>query len=455
MPYDSVFDDGEAEAGAPQLAGAPFVDAVEAFEESGEMLGRDAGAVVGDCHGEVFAVLLAIEFDSVASRVGEGVGDEVAEYGDQQRAVAGEGAVIGDGVTDSDTLLPGLGYESFDDLRYGVAQVDGLRRDAITPLFDAGKRGDILKQGLEAFVGFPASRDKLVTLRVGHILVGHQGLQTYLEGRDRGLQLVVYVVSELTFDSYLLLLFMEGGAMFPVAVHVGLLETGVQAYYVVGDLAELVVGKRLCIDNPLPLLDLFSKEAEPLDVSADAPHGEVTYQAHYKGDDGHKPQESVVGGKQLVERHVVGHGSADDIPRTLAGRIEVCHARALAVASDRVSLAMSDGVGYLHAVQMVGAGKRVERIVVDDSAYRVYDANSDPFEIGREAEQVGMGIDIGGVFGEVVKKALVYSLELQVELSGLETFLAIVLKDSEAADEHYRVGHQSEEETAVVCKPIP
>jgi len=64
-------------------------------------------------------------------------------------------------------------------------------------------------------------------------------------------------------------------------------------------------------------------------------------------------------------------------------------------------------------------------------------------------------IDIDGVFGEVVKKALVYSLELQVELSGFETFLAIVLKDSEAADEHYRVGHQSEEETAVVCKPIP
>ena len=39
-----VFGDGEAEAGSPGLSGAGFVDAVEAFEEAGQVFGGDAGA---------------------------------------------------------------------------------------------------------------------------------------------------------------------------------------------------------------------------------------------------------------------------------------------------------------------------------------------------------------------------------------------------------------------------
>jgi hypothetical protein len=43
-----VLDDGEAEAGASFIAGAPLVHPVEALEDAGEGLGRDADAGVLD-----------------------------------------------------------------------------------------------------------------------------------------------------------------------------------------------------------------------------------------------------------------------------------------------------------------------------------------------------------------------------------------------------------------------
>src|SRR5258708_17700931 len=43
-----VLHDGETEAGAPQLPAAGFVNPVEALENPGQMLGRDAGAVIAD-----------------------------------------------------------------------------------------------------------------------------------------------------------------------------------------------------------------------------------------------------------------------------------------------------------------------------------------------------------------------------------------------------------------------
>src|SRR5579864_4812057 len=41
-----VFGDGQAEAGAAGFAGAGFIDAVEAFEEAGQMLGGDSSAEI-------------------------------------------------------------------------------------------------------------------------------------------------------------------------------------------------------------------------------------------------------------------------------------------------------------------------------------------------------------------------------------------------------------------------
>ena len=43
-----VFGDGEAEASPSGLAGASLVDAIKAFKETGQMLGRNAGAEILD-----------------------------------------------------------------------------------------------------------------------------------------------------------------------------------------------------------------------------------------------------------------------------------------------------------------------------------------------------------------------------------------------------------------------
>src|SRR5438046_3703213 len=48
--FGQVLGDGEPEARAPQLAAAGLVDAVEALEDAGEMLGRYAGPVVRHDH---------------------------------------------------------------------------------------------------------------------------------------------------------------------------------------------------------------------------------------------------------------------------------------------------------------------------------------------------------------------------------------------------------------------
>src|SRR5271155_2837196 len=56
MGKHDVLGDGEAEARASGLAGAGFIDAIEAFEQARKMLGGDAGAEILD-----------EEFDSVGN----------------------------------------------------------------------------------------------------------------------------------------------------------------------------------------------------------------------------------------------------------------------------------------------------------------------------------------------------------------------------------------------------
>ena len=57
MEEDGVLDDGEAEACAAHLAGATLVDAIESLEKMRNMLGSDAGAVVGETECVGFRVL--------------------------------------------------------------------------------------------------------------------------------------------------------------------------------------------------------------------------------------------------------------------------------------------------------------------------------------------------------------------------------------------------------------
>src|SRR5579864_5108927 len=59
MSQHDVFGDGQTQAGAAGFAGAGFVDAIKAFEETRQVLGGDSRAEI-----------LHIEFDAAASRAG-------------------------------------------------------------------------------------------------------------------------------------------------------------------------------------------------------------------------------------------------------------------------------------------------------------------------------------------------------------------------------------------------
>ncbi len=48
MAVDDVLDDGEAQPGAADGAGAALVDPVEALGQPGDVFARDPGAVIGD-----------------------------------------------------------------------------------------------------------------------------------------------------------------------------------------------------------------------------------------------------------------------------------------------------------------------------------------------------------------------------------------------------------------------
>ena len=80
--------DGEAEAGAALLARAPFVDAIEAFEESGELLllyptpiVLEADAVLGG------SALNERHVDILSLGIGDGILGEITEDGGDEREV--------------------------------------------------------------------------------------------------------------------------------------------------------------------------------------------------------------------------------------------------------------------------------------------------------------------------------------------------------------------------------
>ena len=78
--FDEEFDEGEADAVAAGFAGAGFVDAVEAVEDAGEVIGGDADAVVLDGDGGGIVLLLGLDVDGAAIRgVFDGVFGQVVE----------------------------------------------------------------------------------------------------------------------------------------------------------------------------------------------------------------------------------------------------------------------------------------------------------------------------------------------------------------------------------------
>ena len=89
MERDGVADDRQAEPRAAHLARTPFVDAVEPLEQGGQVLLRDADAVVGEQESIGVGRLVHKPDQNISSaRIGGGVVGEVAENGFEQPGVA-------------------------------------------------------------------------------------------------------------------------------------------------------------------------------------------------------------------------------------------------------------------------------------------------------------------------------------------------------------------------------
>ena len=93
MAGQDMFGDGEAQTGAADPAAMLGADAVKAFRQAREMLGRDARAVVGDSNGHTFFARIAFAFPEMDfhraadAAVFDGVFDQIVKDLDRKSVV--------------------------------------------------------------------------------------------------------------------------------------------------------------------------------------------------------------------------------------------------------------------------------------------------------------------------------------------------------------------------------
>lgn len=448
---DGVADNRQAEPRAAHLARTPLVDAVEAFEDVGQVLLFDADAVVGEGDGARLLVVGQQADEDVASRgVGRGVVRQVAEDGGEQRGAAADFDRPREVAVDAQ---PAFGRQQLDVGRHlgdDVVEHDGLLADELAPLVHARDDGDIGEQLSEA------ARLGQALLEEGALPcgvdagVGQQRLQVALDGRHGGLQLVVDVVGKLLLDADFLLLLVQHELVLAVAFGGRLLQLGVEADDVVRDVAQLVVGEGLALGDDLAALGPLGEVAQADDVVAQAARGEVARHAHQQRDAQHEPEKAPVGGQHLAQFEVVGERRADDEAVAPHGRVEVVSVGALREALERISRAVDERRAHLGTVEVVGQSGRVAARVVVDAPLVVENRQPQPREAAGIPGHERVGPHAGG---QLVEQAEVEQLEPGVEPLDFEVLLAAVLVGDEAAHEHPRDAEQQQEEPPVVGEP--
>src|ERR1039458_259308 len=195
---DDVLDDGQAEAGAAGLAGACFVDAVEALEDAIEVLGGDAGAEVLDGEfdfgGNIGLKQPRADANPAAGfAVLEGVLNEVAEdlvhgvgIGQDQR-IGRAGRFEFDPGVDDDSA------QGLDGVLDQGAGPRGLQRELVVRALDAGQGQQILNKAVHAGGVLEDDAEELAGGFGAGIRVLDQRLDVALDGGERGAQLVADV----------------------------------------------------------------------------------------------------------------------------------------------------------------------------------------------------------------------------------------------------------------------
>ena len=203
-----VFDDGEAEAGAAVFAGAVLVDAVEAFEEAGEVFGGDAAAAVGDGEDGVAVFGFEAEGDGGGAGVAEGVGEEVDEGLLEEVGVAADGEG-GEGVGVGEELDAGaVGVVLDEGEGVGGEGVEADLGEVVggggLAALDGGEGEDVLDEVVEA-AGL--SGEDVVAVFAAGVVEGDfgEGLDGGEDGGEGGLDLVGDVGDEVGAEGLVLI----------------------------------------------------------------------------------------------------------------------------------------------------------------------------------------------------------------------------------------------------------
>src|SRR6266849_4249419 len=204
MHFDDVLGDGEAQAGAAELAGARSVDAIEALEDARLVGGGDANAGIGDGEDDFGAAGLGADRDLAArERVLRGVVEQILQDFREAATVAGD---VGHAVE---------GRDGNGDFSFGGAMARGFHagfdklRDADAADFELQAVGvhfreheQVFGEAREAARMLDDNFEKApAMLRIVHG-PGEQRFREALNGGERGAKFVGDVGDEIAADAF-------------------------------------------------------------------------------------------------------------------------------------------------------------------------------------------------------------------------------------------------------------
>src|SRR5712691_1687414 len=202
--FDDVLGDGEAQAGAAELAGARSVDAIEALEDARLVGGGDADAGIGDGEDDFGAAGFGADRDLAArERVLRGVVEQILQDFREAAAVAGDVGYAVEGLDGNGDFLFGGAmarslHAGFDELR--DADAANFEFQAVGVHFREHQQ--ILGEAREAAGVLDDDFEKVpAMLRIVHG-AGEQGFREALNGGKRGAEFVGNVGDEIAAHAF-------------------------------------------------------------------------------------------------------------------------------------------------------------------------------------------------------------------------------------------------------------
>ena len=398
MKLYGVLHDGEAEAGAALLARASLVDAIEAFEEAGELLFLHPTPIVLEADAVLGGSALKERYvDILSLGVGDGVLGEVAEDGGDEREVALDDDGLGDVGVQGQPFAFRHDGEFAGDVGNEGGDVHGLALDEGIAILHTGDERHIGEQAAETLVVGIAALDEFLTLLLAEVDAREQGLEAYPDGGHGSLQFVVDVVGELALEARLLLL-------------------------------------------GLHLVDA-------LDAGSYASGDEVGQYADDKADGDHHPEEGPVGLEQIPQGGCIGYGGAHDGAVASGGRVEVFASVTGRESSDVVARTLLHGLGHLGTLAVVVERVGRQHIVVHHLARERDDRYAQLLEglcVAAYALLVVFTI-VDGTY-----EVTVVELQLGIDEVGLVLLLPRILEADEAQDDSPQADDQYGEQLLVV-----